>query len=87
MSEAIMVRGLTKTYGDRVVVNNLDLSVKSGTVFGLLGANGAGKSTTIECILKHGTPVFYGTVEEAKKRCGCEHFEDAYLMLSDEEAE
>lgn len=239
MSEAIMVRGLTKTYGDRVVVNNLDLSVKSGTVFGLLGANGAGKSTTIECILgtkqadsgtvrllgqspshnrrvlfqqvgvqfqqsdyqqeirvnelcqetaslyrtpadwqtlccqfglgdriksavkslsggerqrlfivlaliprpklvfldelttgldakarrgvwktleslrekgltifltshfmdevealcdgvcilKRGTPVFYGTVEEAKRRCGCEHFEDAYLMLSDEEGE
>lgn len=239
MSEAIMVRGLTKTYGDRVVVNNLNLSVKSGTVFGLLGANGAGKSTTIECILgtkqadsgmvrllgqspshnrrelfqhigvqfqqsdyqqeirvdelcqetaslyrtpadwqtlcrqfglgdkiksavkslsggerqrlfivlaliprpklvfldelttgldakarrgvwktleslrekgltilltshfmdevealcdeicilKRGSPVFYGTVEEAKRRCGCEHFEDAYLMLSDEEGE
>jgi len=29
------------------VVDHLDLSVKSGTVFGLLGANGAGKSTTI----------------------------------------
>lgn len=239
MREAIMVQGLTKSYGDRVVVNNLNLSVKSGTVFGLLGANGAGKSTTIECILgtkradsgtvqllgqspsrnrrelfqhigvqfqqsdyqqeirvdelcqetaslyrtpadwralcsqfglggriksavrslssgerqrlfivlalipqpalvfldelttgldakarrgvwktleslrekgltifltshfmdevealcdeicilKHGTPVFYGTVEEAKRRCGCKHFEDAYLMLSDEEGE
>lgn len=239
MREAITVQGLAKSYGDRVVVNNLNLSVKSGTVFGLLGANGAGKSTTIECILgtkqadsgtvqllgqspsrnrrelfqhigvqfqqsdyqqeirvdelcqetaslyrtpadwralcsqfglgdriksavrslsggvrqrlfivlalipqpalvfldelttgldakarrgvwktleslrekgltifltshfmdevealcdeicilKHGTPAFYGTVEEAKRRCGCKHFEDAYLMLSDEEGE
>lgn len=37
------------------------------------------------CILKNGTAVFYGTVEQAKERCGCEHFEDAYLELSDEE--
>ena len=51
MSEAIFVEGLTKKYGERIVVNNLNLSVKRGTVFGLLGANGAGKSTTIECIL------------------------------------
>ena len=51
MSEAIFVEGLTKTYAGKTVVDHLDLSVKSGTVFGLLGANGAGKSTTIECIL------------------------------------
>lgn len=51
MKEVICVNGLTKSYGDKVVVDKLDLSVKSGTVFGLLGANGAGKSTTIECIL------------------------------------
>ena len=51
MSEAIFVEGLTKAYGSKTVVDRLSLSVKSGTVFGLLGANGAGKSTTIECIL------------------------------------
>lgn len=51
MSEAIFAEGLTKVYGGRPVVDHLDLSVKSGTVFGLLGANGAGKSTTIECLL------------------------------------
>ena len=51
MSEAIFAEGLTKVYGGRTVVDHLDLSVKSGTVFGLLGANGAGKSTTIECLL------------------------------------
>ena len=51
MSDAIFVEGLTKKYGEKTVVNHLTLSVKKGTVFGLLGANGAGKSTTIECIL------------------------------------
>ena len=51
MSEAIVVRGLTKRCGGKTVVDHLDLSVRSGTVFGLLGANGAGKSTAIECML------------------------------------
>lgn len=51
MSETVFVEGLTKTYNGKTVVNDLNLSVKSGTVFGLLGANGAGKSTTIECML------------------------------------
>ena len=51
MSEAIFVEGLTKSYQGKTVVDHLSLSVKSGTVFGLLGANGAGKSTTIECML------------------------------------
>ena len=41
MSEAVYVKGLTKAYGGKTAVNSLDLSVRSGTVFGLLGANGA----------------------------------------------
>ena len=48
---AVQVTGLTKSYQGKTVLSGLDLSVKRGTVFGLLGANGAGKSTTIECIL------------------------------------
>lgn len=51
MSDAIFAQGLTKAYDGKTVVDHLDLTVKSGTVFGLLGANGAGKSTTIECML------------------------------------
>lgn len=51
MSDAIFVQGLTKSYGGRRTVDRLSFSVPDGTVFGLLGANGAGKSTTIECIL------------------------------------
>ena len=51
METIIQVRGLTKAYGQLPAVDHVSLSVKAGTVFGLLGANGAGKSTTIECIL------------------------------------
>lgn len=51
MEEIISVKELTKSYGRLTAVKDLSLSVRKGTVFGLLGANGAGKSTTIECML------------------------------------
>lgn len=51
MNEIISVKQLSKSYGGLAAVQGLDLSVMQGTVFGLLGANGAGKSTTIECML------------------------------------
>lgn len=41
MSEAIYVEGLSKAYNGKTVLDKLDLRAKSGTVFGLLGANGA----------------------------------------------
>ena len=46
----IEFRGLTKTYGKFLAVDDLSLNIESGTVFGLLGPNGAGKTTTIEII-------------------------------------
>ncbi len=51
MDDVIKVEQLTKTYGKLFAVDKISLSVGRGKVFGLLGANGAGKSTTIECIL------------------------------------
>lgn len=51
MQEVIKVEQLTKSYGKLLAADNISLSVTSGMVFGLLGANGAGKSTTIACIL------------------------------------
>jgi ABC-2 type transport system ATP-binding protein len=42
--------GLTKKYGDRTAVSNLNLSIQEGELFGLLGPNGAGKSTTIRML-------------------------------------
>lgn len=51
MEEVIKVEGLTKSYGSLLALKDLSFSVMRGTAFGLLGANGAGKSTTIECML------------------------------------
>lgn len=53
MSEEIVmkVEQLSKSYHGKLVLKNLDFSAKRGSVLGLLGANGAGKSTSIECIL------------------------------------
>ena len=51
MNEIIVVKNLTKKYGSNIAVDDLSFQVKQGSVFGLLGANGAGKSSAIECIL------------------------------------
>lgn len=51
MDRIIEVQGLRKAYKDLVAVDNLSFTVEKGKVLGLLGANGAGKSTTLECIL------------------------------------
>jgi ABC-2 type transport system ATP-binding protein len=47
---AVVVRGLVKRYGDRAVVDGLDLTVRRGQVVALLGPNGAGKTTTVEVL-------------------------------------
>jgi ABC-2 type transport system ATP-binding protein len=65
MENAFTVKGLRKTYGSVVAVDNLDLEIRKGEVFGLLGHNGAGKSTAIECILGVKTPDS-GTIELLK---------------------
>jgi ABC-2 type transport system ATP-binding protein len=47
----IVARGLTKTYGDKTVVDHLGFTVEPGRVTGFLGPNGAGKSTTMRMVL------------------------------------
>jgi ABC-2 type transport system ATP-binding protein len=47
----VEVKGLTKRYGSTVAVNGLDLQIEGGEVFGLLGPNGSGKTTTILMLL------------------------------------
>ena len=51
MADAITTEQLTKSYGRRKGVFDLDLSVGEGSIFGFLGPNGAGKTTTIRILL------------------------------------
>lgn len=51
MEAIINAQNLCKSYSGVFAADNVSISVGKGEVFGLLGANGAGKSTTIECIL------------------------------------
>lgn len=52
MTCVLKVDGLYKYYGKRCVVNDVSFQIEEGECFGLLGHNGAGKSTTLECILQ-----------------------------------
>ncbi|MFI7386589.1 ATP-binding cassette domain-containing protein [Streptomyces sp. NPDC049813] len=47
---AILANGLRKSYGDKVVLDGIDLSVPEGTIFSLLGPNGAGKTTAVKIL-------------------------------------
>ena len=51
MADAIVVRGVTKTFGPKVAVRDLDLTVAVGSLCGFIGPNGAGKTTTIRMIM------------------------------------
>jgi ABC-2 type transport system ATP-binding protein len=69
---AIDVEGLTKSFGDRVVVKNLTLQVPKGEIYGFLGPNGSGKTTTIRMLCGlltpdsgHGTCLGYDIVTQA----------------------
>ncbi len=59
---SIVTRSLSKSYGNLVAVDGIDLDVKEGHVFGFLGPNGAGKSTTIK-LLTTLIPPTSGTIE------------------------
>ena len=50
MNEAVVAQGLRKSFGDLVAVEGLDLTIHRGEVFGLLGPNGSGKTTTIRML-------------------------------------
>jgi ABC-2 type transport system ATP-binding protein len=49
-SSAIEVSGLRKAFGDKIVLDGIDLDVRAGTVFSLLGPNGAGKTTAVNVL-------------------------------------
>jgi len=53
---AVQTIGLTRTYGQMVALNSLDLSVYKGDLFGFIGSNGAGKTTTLRILATFLTP-------------------------------
>ena len=46
----VEAKGLTRRFGNHVALDSLDLAIEPGSAFGLLGANGAGKTTFIRCV-------------------------------------
>ena len=64
----IKISHLTKRYGDKIAVNDLNLEIRRGEVFGLLGPNGAGKTTTILMLLGLSEPTA-GTAEILGMNC------------------
>lgn len=56
VSPAIQVTGLSKRFGDKLVVDSLDMSVPRGAIYGFLGPNGSGKTTTIRMMCGLLTP-------------------------------
>ena len=52
MTDIVRVEGLVKRYGQTLALDHLDLAVAQGEIFGLLGPNGCGKTTAINCILQ-----------------------------------
>ena len=47
----VHIENLVKRYGDLTALNHLDLDIREGEIFGLLGPNGSGKTTAISCLL------------------------------------
>ena len=94
MSETIlMTEGLSKRFGNRWAVKDLNLDVRAGEIFGFLGPNGAGKSTTIRMILTlllptsgsvriFGKEIRRARAEILSRVCGIVEKPDFYLFLS-----
>ena len=47
----VEIKNLSKSYGDKKVVDNLSLNINDGEIYGFIGHNGAGKTTTIKCVI------------------------------------
>jgi ABC-2 type transport system ATP-binding protein len=77
MNEAIVLKGVTKTFGPKVAVRDLDLVLPQGALYGFIGPNGAGKTTTIRMIMSilfanrgEVSVLGHGSALEAKDRIG-----------------
>ena len=51
MTAALEIEGIRKTFGDKVAIESLDLTIPQGATYGLIGPSGAGKTTAIRMIM------------------------------------
>jgi ABC-2 type transport system ATP-binding protein len=63
MTQAVVVKGLTKRFGDRTAVDSLDFEVPARSIAGFIGPNGAGKTTTLRTLV--------GPAQAEQRRGGC----------------
>ena len=49
--DILSIKGLEKSFGDKAVLRGVDLAVPEGSIFGFIGKNGSGKTTTMKCVL------------------------------------
>jgi ABC-2 type transport system ATP-binding protein len=77
MTAALEIQGIRKTFGDKVAIESLDLSIPRGATYGLIGPSGAGKTTAIRMIMSILFPdrgrisvLGQGSALEAKDRIG-----------------
>ncbi len=77
MTAALEIHGIRKTFGDKVAIESLDLSIPRGATYGLIGPSGAGKTTAIRMIMSilfpdSGTISVFGqgSALDAKDRIG-----------------
>ena len=66
----IHIENLVKRYGDLVALDHLSLNIQEGEIFGLLGPNGSGKTTAINCLLALSESPCVPTVMTSKKTSG-----------------
>jgi ABC-2 type transport system ATP-binding protein len=86
--QVLSVRGLRKTYGNNVAVDDVSFEVASNEIVGLLGPNGAGKTTTINMVLGVLEPsagdIHIAGIDLARDRSaalGCTNFAAVYAQL------
>ena len=60
MDGHIVLSGVTKAFGENVVVNDIDLSIREGEFFSMLGPSGCGKTTTLRMIAGFEVPTKIG---------------------------
>ena len=79
MMDAIAIRGVTKAFGSTVAVNDLSLVVPRGSLYGFIGPNGSGKTTTLRMIMNILLPDQGGVEVFGRQETGAAHDDVSYL--------